>query len=159
MTFQKHATGMVAFGILGIVTMIAPVETSARSGGFVAAPSSSAPGAIRPSFASPHAVHQPLQHGTASELSAHVRDFRTARPGDRRGSPGFPLWWAGAYLPSYPYGYADPSVEVPYSYPVMENFSERSRPVVTRQPGCRTDTQTVPSEGGGERAINITRCY
>ena len=48
---------------------------------------------------------------------------------------GFPLWWAGAYVPSYPYGYADPSGEVPYAYPLMENFSERSRPVVTYQPG------------------------
>jgi len=82
-----------------------------------------------------------------------------ARPGDRHGDVGFPLWWAGSYIPSYPYRYADPSGEVPYAYSPMENFSERSRPVVTYQPGCRTDTQTVPSEGGGERMINITRCY
>jgi hypothetical protein len=82
-----------------------------------------------------------------------------ARPGDRHGDTGFPLWWAGSYLPSYPYPYADPSGEVPYAYPLMENFSERSRPVVTYQRTCRTDTQTVPSESGGERSINITRCY
>jgi hypothetical protein len=159
MTFQKHAAGMVAFGILGIGTMIVPVETSARSGGFAAAPSLSAPGTARPSSALPHSAHQPLQHGISGELSTQMRDFRIARPGDRRGGQGFPVWWAGAYVPSYPYGYADPSWEAPYAYPPMENFSERSRPVVTYQPGCRTDAQTVPSEGGGERTINITRCY
>jgi hypothetical protein len=158
MTFQKHVAGMVAIGILGIGTMIAPIETLARSGGF-AAPSLSARGVVRPSFAPPHSVHLPLQHGFSGEFSGHMRDFRMARPGDRRGGQGFPLWWAGAYVPSYPYGYADPSWEGAYDYPPMANFSERSRPVVTYQPGCRTDTQTVPSESGGERTINITRCY
>ena len=88
-----------------------------------------------------------------------MREFRTARPGDRHGDTGFPLWWAGSYIPGYAYQYADPSGEVPYAYPPTENFSERSRPVVTYQPGCRTDTQQVPSESGGERTINITRCY
>jgi hypothetical protein len=88
-----------------------------------------------------------------------MRDFRTLRPGDRHRDTGFPLWWAGSYLPSYPYGYADPTGEVPHAYPLMENFSERSRPVVIHEPSCRTDAKTVPSESGGERTINITRCF
>jgi hypothetical protein len=147
MTLQKCAAGIAALVTLGIGTMIAPDETSARSGGFTAAPSLSAHGSVRSSFASPHSA------------LGHMRDFRTARLGDRRGGVGFPVWWAGGYLPSYPYGYADPFGEVPHAYPLMENFSERSRPVVTYQRACRTDSQTVPSEGGGERTINITRCY
>jgi hypothetical protein len=159
MTFQKHAAGMIVFGILGIGTTIAPLEASARPSGFAAIPSPQAGGAVRPSFAASHSAHQSLQQAVFGKLPAHMRDFRMARPGDRRGGPGVPLWWAGSYLPSYPYGYVDPSGENPYAYPPMENFSERSRPVVTYQPGCRTDTQKVPSEGGGERTINITRCY
>ena len=75
--------------------------------------------------------------------------------------PGFPLWWGYASYPSdyYPYEYAAPYGDLPYAYPPMANFSERSRPIVTYQPGCHTDTQKVPSESGGERSINITRCY
>jgi hypothetical protein len=147
MISKKCAAGMAALVTFGIGATIAPVETSARSGGFGAAPSMSAHGSVRSSFASPHSA------------LAHMRDFRT-RLGDRRGErTGFPLWWSGDYLPSYPYGYADLSGEVPYAYPPMENFSERSRPIVTHPPACRTDTQTVPSESGGERTINITRCY
>ena len=148
MTFKGITAGTVAIGMLGIAAMIAPVEASARSGGLAAAPSLSAHGAVRSSFASPHSA------------LTHVRDFRMAHPGDRRGAVGFPLWWAGGYLPSYPYpsGYADPSVEIPYASPPMENFSERSRPIATHEPSCRTDTKTVPSESGGERTINITRC-
>jgi hypothetical protein len=86
-------------------------------------------------------------------------------PGERRGL-GFPLWWGyGSPLATdYPTTYTAPEYvgrygEIPYGYPPMENFSERSRPVVTRPPECRTDSQKVPSESGGERTINITRCY
>jgi hypothetical protein len=147
MIFQKIAAEMAVLVALGLGTVITSVETSARAGGFVAAPSLSAHGSVRSSFASPHSA------------LAHMRDFRMARPGDRRGGVGFPLWWAGTYLPSYPYGYAEPYAEVPNAYPLMENFSERSRPIATHEPSCRIDTKTVPSESGGERTIHITRCY
>jgi hypothetical protein len=147
MIFQKCAAGIAALVTLGLGATMAPDETSARPGGFVAAPSLAAHGPVRSSFASPHSA------------LAHVRDFRTVRPGDHHRDTGFPVWWTGSYLPSYPYGYVDPSGEVPYAYPPLENFSERSRPVVTYQRACRTDSQTVPSESGGERTINITRCY
>jgi hypothetical protein len=33
------------------------------------------------------------------------------------------------------------------------------RRLMIYQPGCSTDTETVPSEIGVERTINITRCY
>ena len=82
------------------------------------------------------------------------------RRADRR-QPGFPLWWGYASYPPdyYPYEYAAPYGDLPYAYPPMENFSERSRPVVAHPSECRTDIQKVPSETGGEHAINITRCY
>jgi len=69
---------------------------------------------------------------------------------------GFPLWWgyAGAYQPA-----ETTTTEPPiFVYP-SRDFADRSRPQVFYQPGCRTDTQTVPSEAGGTRTITITRCY
>jgi hypothetical protein len=73
--------------------------------------------------------------------------------------PGFPLWW-GYASPYYPSENAAP-FEQPFYYPAypQDNWAERSRPVVTYEPGCRTDTQKVPSESGSERTIHITRCY
>ena len=77
----------------------------------------------------------------------------------------FPLWGWG-YPPygvsAYPSEYTAPieSGTVPYvSSPPFENFSERARPPVFYQPGCRTDVQRVPSTRGGEQTITVTRCY
>jgi hypothetical protein len=78
----------------------------------------------------------------------------------------FPWWGGAAFAPGasyapvyYPSDYGAPAESIPLLYPPYENFSERSRPQVFYQPGCRTDTVRVPSESGGERTINITRCY
>jgi hypothetical protein len=101
---------------------------------------------------------------------AFVRSFRersdALRPFGRRSFAGFPWWGYGSYGPAdFPSDYAPEQEPLtypypyPYPYPPYENFSERSRPPVFYQPGCRTDTQTVPSESGGERTIHITRCY
>jgi hypothetical protein len=142
--------------LLGVGAMITLVETSARSGGLGAAPSLSARGAV----GAPTSGHTSLRPGMPRAFPAHIRDFRMSRLRDHRG-PRFPLWWGYApYDPNYyPSEYAGP-YEVPsYAYPPTENFSERSRPVVAHPPECRTDTQKVPSEAGGERTINITRCY
>jgi hypothetical protein len=154
MTSRIFAAGIV---VLGVGSIMSPVETSARSGGLVAAPSSSARGAVRQSFGGPQLVHRSLPQGTTGAFPPHTRDFRMA--GDHRG-PGFPLWWGYASaVPNYPFEYAAPYGEAPYAYPPSANFSERARPVVTHPPECRTDTQKVPSEAGGERSISITRCY
>jgi hypothetical protein len=69
------------------------------------------------------------------------------------------LWWGyEPYVPfDYPFEYA--GEEPLYAFPPGEDFSHRSRPVVFHEPGCRTDTQTVPSQAGGERTIHIVRCY
>jgi hypothetical protein len=156
MASRIFAAGIVVFGT---GAMAAPVESSAGSGGFIAAPSFAARGAVRPSVAGPSA-HTFLPRGMTGRLPASTSGFRMSRLGDRRG-PGFPLRWGDAtYVPNfYPSEYAASYGEFPYVYPPFENFSERSRPVVTYEPGCRTDTQTVPAENGGERTIHITRCY
>jgi hypothetical protein len=146
--------------LLGVGAMIAPVETSAGSGGLIVAPSLSARGAVRPSVGAPRFAHTSLRQGMTREFPAHIRGFRISRLGDHR-RPGFPLWWGyGSYDPNYyPSEYAAPYEEPSYAYPSTDNFSERSRPMVIYQPGCRTETQEVPSETGGERTINVTRCY
>jgi hypothetical protein len=140
-------------GVLGIATMAAPVDTSARPGGFVAASSLGARSFVRPSIATPFSAHRFRREGMRQ-----INGFHMSREGERQ-SPGSPWWGYASYLSSYyPSEYAAPYGGVPYPYPI-ENFSERSRPIVTYQPGCSTETQKVPSEGGGERSINITRCY
>jgi hypothetical protein len=146
--------------VLGVGAMVAPVAASAESGGLVAAPSLVARSAVSPSFATPLFSHRSPAPGMSGEFPRHMRGLRMSEPGDRRG-PGFPLWWGfGSSVPNYyPSAYVAPYVAAPYAYPPLENFSERSRPVVARPPECRTDTQKVPSETGGERTINITRCY
>jgi hypothetical protein len=93
-----------------------------------------------------------------------VRGFRAHgdafRPFSRRHFAGFPWWGYEPYGPDYfPSDYAPDAEPLPLPYLPFENFSERSRPPVFYRPGCRTDTQTVPSESGGERTIHITRCY
>jgi hypothetical protein len=155
MSLRILAASIVVFGI---GAMIASVETSARSGGFIAAPSLGARSAVRSSIATPFFAHPFRPERVPGAFSKRLDAFRMSREGERRG-PGFPLWWGyPSYLPSYyPSEYSAPYGEFPY--PPTENFSERSRPIVTYQPGCRTETQKVPSEAGGERSINITRCY
>jgi hypothetical protein len=93
-----------------------------------------------------------------------VRHFGAFGAFDHRHFARFPWWGYGSYGPTdFPSDYAPEAEPLPYPYPYpyppFENFSERSRPPVFYQPGCRTDTQTVPSESGGERTIHVTRCY
>jgi hypothetical protein len=148
--------------VIGVGTMVTPVETSAAgSAPLVAAPIVT-PGARPPVAALPFA-HRFVPRTTGA-FPMRMDGFRRAsRLGERLGA-GFPLGWdyGSPYPGYYPYGapeYAAPYGPYPYPYPPMENFSERSRPVVARPPECHTDTQKVPSESGGERTINITRCY
>jgi hypothetical protein len=71
--------------------------------------------------------------------------------------PNTPLWWG--YAGSGP-TYYPPVATVPVETTIFDlPPQERSRPPVAYEPGCRTDAVTVPSESGGHRTINITRCY
>ena len=119
---------------------------------------------VRPAAPLPHPAQsvRPPMSPPAHALRGHFRPFALSRFKDR--SQQFPLSWG--YPPygegAYPSDYTAPidSGPVPYmAYPPFENFSERSRPPVFYQPGCRTEVQKVPSERGGEATINVTRCY
>jgi len=152
MTSRIFAAGIV---VLGIGATMAPVETSAGSGGLPAAPSAAASALVRPSFTPPHPVHR------FGGFPTHTGGFRMSEPSDRRVA-GFPLWWG--WPDYYPFGYGAFGYGAPYAepapiYPTIEEISAWSRPAVAHVPECRTDTQKVPSETGGERTINITRCY
>jgi hypothetical protein len=156
MIYRMFVTSIVA---LGIGSMIAPIETSARPGGFTSVPSLPAAGVARAAIAGARFAHMAPRHGMAGSFAWHVHGSRLEGARDRR-EPGFPLW--AGYAPYYyPPGYVVPSEQPAYVYPAYppDYWEERSRPVVTYQPGCRTDTQTVPSESGSARTINITRCY
>jgi len=43
--------------------------------------------------------------------------------------------------------------------PAIADGMPQPRPAMVYRPGCRTQAQTVPSEFGGTRTVNITRCY
>jgi hypothetical protein len=156
MTYRMLTAAIV---VLGIGSMAAPAATAARSAGPLAAPSISFHGAGRPSgtpWPRGHMFPPPRMTGS---FSTPMRGFRMSRDHDRR---RFPIWWGyPSVLPYYPSDYVVPYNEPPYAYPAIENapVSERAVPAIIYRPGCRTDTQKVPSEDGGERTINITRCY
>jgi hypothetical protein len=112
----------------------------------------------------PIAPQAPLMASPATGFRTHFGAFGTF--GHNGHFQRYPWWgFAGTGPIYYPSDYTPPvppveSFPAPYpAYPPYENFSERSRPPVYYQPGCHTDTQTVPSEAGGERTITITRCY
>ena len=82
-----------------------------------------------------------------------------------------PQWGAlgpyGYYYPPDYYGpsYYPPQYYVPSETPASGEEAPAERPVAPYRPaaiyppGCVTQTQKVPSESGGERTVNITRCY
>lgn len=157
MTSRLFAVSIV---LLGIGSIVAPAETSARSGGFGAAPAIAARGVARPSVSAPFFARTSPRPGMTGDLRARAAEFRMSRRVDHR-QLGFPLWWDYAPYPTdyYPYEYGSPYGDLPFPYPQMDGFPDRPRPVATYQPGCRTDTQKVSSESGGKHSINITRCY
>ena len=159
MTYRMFAAGIIAFAI---GSMLAPIETSARSGGFIAAPAFSARGGVRATVAPSIAPRiAPFQRITGG-IPAHLRGFGMSHLRDDR-RQGFQSGWG--YVSDAPYG--DPSeyvgsyAEPPYRYPDIGDVpvSGRANPRFVYRPDCRTDSQKVPSESGGERTINITRCY
>jgi len=129
MTTRALTAGVV---LLGIGATLAPIETLAGEGRAAPTPPALGRGVIRP----------PLP--TRAEMRfRHRRDF-------------LPWSYAPDVASDYPPVYAPPAAGPPY--PPIQIFPDRGAPPVG-YPRCRTDSQTVPSEAGGERTINITRCY
>jgi hypothetical protein len=144
-----------------IAPLFTPVTASARAG----ASGGGFHGGFRGGFRAPvfHAARPALSH-----FPARVGHFRRAPFGERRFArfsawPGFgsfdPYYFDPYYY--YPSDYAAAGVADPNIDPANQGApSARPRErVMVYTPGCRTQTQTVRAENGGERTVNITRCY
>jgi hypothetical protein len=139
--------------ILGIGLVLAPAATSAKSGGF-AGGRASFQGALRAAPMRPAVAIPQAAAGNAAAAQIHVhrrvpfrhrRDFGS--PVIAGGDNGYAAGYAQGPAP-YP-GFDDPGAD-----------GARGRVVyVPPPPGCRPDSQMVPSETGGERKITIVRCW
>jgi len=128
--------------------MLAPIEASARAGGFGGA-RGSAPGGIHTMTAKPSGIHP----GRAMRFH-HRRPFRH----------GEPLQWDLPYSDSADYSapytvWYGPLPDEPTARPVVGTAATpRHISAVDRPSICNSQTMKVPSESGGERAITVTRC-
>src|SRR5262249_59861909 len=135
----RIAAGFLAVLAVGLIA--APVETSARGGGFAGVHGMSFRGGfrapmIRPAIARPQRVAVPARIRTAP--FAH---FRHAI-GPRRVWVGAP--WYGDYGDST---YVVPEQSQPVASPTTEPPPRRL--------GCTTLTYKVPSEAGGETSVKV----
>jgi hypothetical protein len=133
--------------------VLAPAATSAKSGGFAGGRASFQgafhPAPIRPAVAIPQPA---IGNAAAAQINVHPQaPFRHRR---HFGSP-VAGWDGGGYAAGYGQG--------PAPYPGFDDPSAdgaRGRVVYVPPPsGCRSDSQVVPSETGGERKITIVRCW
>jgi len=141
MITRVYAAGLVAMLCLGSV--LAPDEAFAR-GGFGGRSFGLSPGFHAPALRTPFLAHRRI-------------GFERLRRHDGLGVPLTVLGGA-AYGPS---DYVDPYFRPADAEPdiVPGALPGGGNPVFVYRRGCRTQTVTVPSEDGGDRAINITRCY
>jgi len=158
MTPRICAAGLAA--VVGIVSVFAPVETSARPAGF-SGRSATFHGGHRAPFVRPPA---------RAALPTASKGFAASRHGIHHRRPaGFGVtgWWGGYgsfYDPSNyvllhdrPVQSFDPAA----GYPVGEPgpITVRVIPAVyEHRMGCQAQTQSVAVRSGGERAITIVRC-
>ena len=141
MITRVYGVGLAAVLCLG--SMLASDAAFARSGGFggrsFAFSSGFPPSALR----------------SASPLH---RRFGFAPLLRRDGLAPLTVLGGGLYGPS---DYVDPNYQPAYAEPevVTGAIPGGGYPVFVYRRGCHTQTVTVPSEDGGERTINIVRCY
>ena len=148
MTYRMYGAFIAALG--AIVLMFAANETFARSAVTSAA-------VAHGRFASTHPISRPL---LAHSLRHHRRNNAAA------------VWASGDYFGTPTTG--EPVVdttqsgssEVHYTYKqdVPWDWAHRFPPSVAPSerpyiPSCPAETVTVPGQGGGERTVNIIRCY
>ena len=130
--------------ILAIGLIAAPVETSARGGGFAGGRAMSFRGGfrapmIRPAIARPQRVAVPARTRTAS-----FAPFRRTI-GPRRVWVGAP--WYGDY------GVSTDVAPDEQSKPVASSITQPPRRL-----GCSAQTYKVPSEAGGETSVKVWGC-
>ena len=137
--------------MLGVGLVLAPAATSARSGGFAGARAGVVrPALVRPGFVPP----QPVVGKVAAPIHLHrLAPFRLRRDA---GSP-VAVWGDSGYAAGYD---QSPLIYPAATDPAADGAPDQGRIVyVPPPPGCRSSTQMVPSEAGGERKITITRCW
>ena len=139
----------IATGLLAIlaIALIAPVEASARGGGFAGGHAMSFRGGfrapmIRPPIARPQRFGVPARIRTAPV--AHVRHAI----GPRRVWVGAP--WYG--------GYDEPTYVVPDEQSPPDSSQTTASDVTPPRSGCRVQTYNVRSDSGGERSVKVVRC-
>jgi len=129
----------VSIAVLGIGSMLVSETAFARGGGFARAS-----GSFR-------AATFHLHHTRMGPLH-HRRGFRDGTLPAVWGEPG----WSGMeYSPAIYYLIPYSALPDPLAFPVAET---RPIPMIGRPSVCKTQTVTVPSESGGERAITVERC-
>lgn len=164
----------IVVGFLGIFVtglIVAPVETAARGGGFVAG-GRAMPVArgfrgpiVRPASAP---VRPPVAPSSIRAASVAGPSFARDRFGRvpfahlrhrRLSSGGVSVWgdapWYSDYTDPANYYGSYPATAYPAdSAPIRERVIY----VVPRVPGCSTQTYRVPGDSGGKRSINVVRC-
>jgi hypothetical protein len=141
-------------GFLAIlaIALIAPVEASARGGGFAGGHAMSFRGGFRAPMIRP-AIARPQRFGVPARIrTAPVAHFRHAI-GPRRVWVGAP--WYGDYgAPWYgDYGVSTDVAPDEQSQPVASSITQPPRRL-----GCSAQTYKVRSEAGGETSVKVWGC-
>jgi hypothetical protein len=139
---MSERTYPAVIACLGAVTLLLATEAALARSGAVGAR-----GAFAAMHPAPH--HFPFHHHGRGRIFPFW-------PGDTVYAPdGTPL-----------VEQAPPSNDIhyTYTYDVPWDWAHRFPPMVAPSdrpyvPGCATETVTVPGRGGGERSVNVTRCY
>jgi len=152
--------------VLALGPIFAPLEVSARGGGFAAGTGVAVPGGFHGIPARPFASVKPGFQHAVPRIPVHIRALRFAPGlhGDRRyrsglGVAGDGPYYGSSYDPNYaaPY-YVQPAyAEPPYTGSVDPALVTGGGVQHYRR-GCRSVVETVPSERGGTSKITITRC-
>jgi hypothetical protein len=145
MVIRMYAVGLVV--IIGLGLALAPNQAFGRSGGFGGR-----------SFAIAPAFRPPVLQRSLGFRSPALRQSVLLRR--HRFGFGVPLTgFGGSYYD--PSDNANPYYQSSYAYPDMATGDipvGYSSPVIHHR-GCDSQSVTVPSESGGERSVNIVRCY
>ncbi len=154
MTIRIAASFLAIFAI-GLIA--APVETSARGGGFAGGHGMSFRGGfrapmMRPAIARPQRVAVPAR--THNAPFAHFRHTT----GPRRVWVGSPWYGYGDYGAPWYGDYGDSTYVAPDEQSQSGASPTTESNMAPPRLGCRAQTYSVPSEAGGETSVKVVRC-
>lgn len=160
MTARMFAATLAA--VVGIGSMLAPVESSARPVG-----ASGRTASFHGAFRAP-VVRSPGRTVVPAVSKAAAARMHGLSPRLHRRAAGFGLtgWWGGYGTYYDPSNYvmlhdARPRSDLVSDEPVSGPSAVTVRvipPVYGYSPGCQSQTQNVATSAGGERPITIVRC-